>query len=67
MLLAGLARYKKIILNFAGVDVIGQAFADEIFRVFNIEHPKIQFEAISMSDSVKLMMEHARNNTTGRG
>lgn len=66
-LLVGLTRYKKIILNFAGVDVIGQAFADEIFRVFNIEHPEIQLEAINMSDSVKLMVEHARNDITGRG
>lgn len=64
--LAGLTRYKKIIFNFAGVDVIGQAFADEIFRVFNIEHPEIELEAINMSDSVKLMVEHARNDRTGR-
>lgn len=64
--LAGLARYKKIIFNFAGVEVIGQAFADEIFRVFNIEHPEIELEAINMSDSVKLMVEHARNDRTGR-
>lgn len=65
--LAGLTRYKKIIFNFAGVDVIGQAFADEIFRVFNIEHPEIELEAVNMSDSVKLMVEHARNDMTGRG
>lgn len=64
--LAGLTRYKKIIFNFAGVDVIGQAFADEIFRVFNIEHPEIQLEAINMSDSVRLMVEHAKNDRTGR-
>ena len=64
--LAGLTRYKKIILNFAGVDVIGQAFADEIFRVFNISHPEIELEPINMSDSVKLMVEHAQNDPTGR-
>lgn len=64
--LAGLERYKKIIFNFAGVEVIGQAFADEIFRVFKIEHPEIQLEAINMSDSVKIMVEHAKNDMTGR-
>ena len=64
--LSGLTRYKKIIFNFAGVDVIGQAFADEIFRVFNIEHPGIELEAINMSNSVRLMVEHAQNDTTGR-
>lgn len=65
-ILSGLTRYKKIIFNFAGVDVIGQAFADEIFRVFNIAHPDIQLEAINMSDSVRIMVEHARNDDTGR-
>lgn len=64
--LAGLEKYKKIIFNFAGVEVIGQAFADEIFRVFNIEHPDIILEPINMSDSVKLMVSHAVNDSTGR-
>ncbi len=65
--LAGLTKYKKIIFNFAGVEVIGQAFADEIFRVFNIEHPEIILEPINMSDSVELMVSHAQNDQTGRG
>ena len=64
--LAGLEKYKKIIFNFAGVDVIGQAFADEIFRVFNIEHPEIELLPINMSESVKLMAERAINDETGR-
>lgn len=64
--LAGLEKYKKIIFNFAGVEVIGQAFADEIFRVFNIEHPEIILEPINMSDSVQLMVSHAQNDSTGR-
>ena len=55
-----------IIFNFAGVNVIGQAFADEIFRVFNIEHPEIELEPINMSESVRLMVERARNDETGR-
>ena len=65
-LLTGLDRYKKIIFNFAGIEVIGQAFADEIFRVFNIHHPNIDLEPINMSSSVKLMVEHAINDPTGR-
>lgn len=64
--LAGLERYKKIIFNFAGVEVIGQAFADEIFRVFNIEHPEIILEPINMTDSVNLMVSRAINDSTGR-
>ena len=66
-ILAGLERYKKIVFNFAGIDMVGQGFADEIFRVFNIAHPEIELEAINMSDGVRLMVEHARNDETGRG
>ena len=65
-LLTGLEKYKKIIFDFAGIEVIGQAFADEIFRVFNIHHPNIELEPINMSESVKLMVHHAINDRTGR-
>ena len=65
-LLIGLEKYKKIIFDFAGIEVIGQAFADEIFRVFNILHPSIELEPINMSESVKLMVSHAQNDQTGR-
>ena len=65
-LLAGLEKYKKIIFDFAGIEVIGQAFADEIFRVFNIHHPSIELEPINMSESVKLMVTHAQHDSTGR-
>ena len=64
--LVGLNRYRKIIFDFSGINVIGQAFADEIFRVFNIAHPEIELEAINMSESVALMVAHARNDSTGR-
>lgn len=65
-ILAGLERYKKIIFDFSGIEVIGQAFADEIFRVFNIAHPDIILEPINMSDTVKLMVSRAINDQTGR-
>ncbi|MBR3116138.1 DUF4325 domain-containing protein [Candidatus Saccharibacteria bacterium] len=65
-LLAGLEKYKKIIFDFAGIEVIGQAFADEIFRAYNIHHPDIELEPINMSDSVKLMVSHAQNDPTGK-
>ena len=65
-LLSGLDKYKKIIFDFAGISIIGQAFADEIFRVFNIHHPSIELEPINMSESVALMVNRAQNDPTGR-
>ncbi len=35
-------QFSQVILDFAGVDMIGQAFADQIFRVFAAEHPDVQ-------------------------
>lgn len=40
--------------------IIGQAFADEIFRVFKTSHPKIHLEAINMIEPVKFMVERAQ-------
>lgn len=64
--LAGLEKFKKIIFDFKGIKMVGQGFADEIFRVFNIQHPEIELDAVNMSESVRLMVEHARNDQTGR-
>ncbi|MDP2657397.1 MAG: STAS-like domain-containing protein, partial [Candidatus Deferrimicrobium sp.] len=41
-LLARFERFKVVILDFAGIDEIGQAFADEIFRVYSLQHPEVR-------------------------
>jgi anti-sigma regulatory factor (Ser/Thr protein kinase) len=35
-------RFREVMLDFHGVDTIGQAFADEIFRVFRNQNPQIR-------------------------
>jgi anti-sigma regulatory factor (Ser/Thr protein kinase) len=34
-------QFSQVIFDFSGVDMIGQAFADQIFRVFASEHPEV--------------------------
>jgi len=34
-------RFSQVIFDFTGVEMIGQAFADQIFRVFAAEHPNV--------------------------
>jgi len=34
-------QFSQVIFDFTGIDVIGQAFADQIFRVFASEHPNV--------------------------
>jgi len=55
--LSGLEKFKKIVMDFDDVPTIGQAFADEVFRVFLQNHPEISIEPINMSETVRFMVE----------
>lgn len=56
-ILVGLEKFKKIILDFDRVPNIGQAFSDEIFRVFQSRYPEISIEPINMNETVRFMVE----------
>lgn len=55
--LSGLEKFKSIILDFDQVPTIGQAFADEIFRVFKNKHSAIQITPINMNETVRFWVE----------
>ncbi|MNC91531.1 hypothetical protein D3C83_78130 [compost metagenome] len=59
-LLARVEKFKVVILDFTGVDAIGQAFADEVFRVFARQHPEIELSAIKANQAVLEMLDRAR-------
>jgi hypothetical protein len=54
--------FKVVMLDFTGVPTIGQAFADEIFRVFANEHPNLELIPVHATSEVKRMIERAKNN-----
>lgn len=56
-ILSGLDKFKTIILDFDRVTTVGQAFADDIFRVFQQRHPDIKIEPINMVEPVKFMID----------
>lgn len=58
-LLARFDRFKIVILDFAGVASVGQAFADEVFRVFRAKHPEVELVPIHTSSEVKRMISRA--------
>jgi len=58
-LLARIDRFKIVIFDFDGIDQIGQAFADEVFRVFKNQHPGIQIYFIKTSRAVEDMIVRA--------
>ena len=58
-MLVGLEKFKVIRLDFANVEMIGQGFADEIFRVFQNRYPEIRIEVENMNEVVKFMVQRA--------
>ena len=64
--LNGLEKFKRITFDFAGVDLIGQGFADEIFRVFQIAHPEIELVATNTTSAVQFLIDRAKADPTGR-
>ncbi|HEX9917469.1 MAG TPA: DUF4325 domain-containing protein [candidate division Zixibacteria bacterium] len=59
-IVAGLDKFKKIILDFKGIKTIGQGFADEIFRVWGSGHPEITIEILNANDNVRFMIKRTK-------
>ena len=52
-------RFKEVFLDFSAVESIGQAFADEIFRVYATGHPEMKLTAVNANDQVTRMIRRA--------
>ncbi len=55
-------KFKTVLLDFKDVDSIGQAFADEVFRVFIRRNPQLELIPIHMTEGVAQMVQAARKN-----
>lgn len=54
----GFDKFESIILDFEGVDDIGQGFAHELFVVFKRNNPDIELKCINMNESISKMLAH---------
>jgi anti-sigma regulatory factor (Ser/Thr protein kinase) len=54
-------RFKTVLIDFKEVSSIGQAFADEIFRVFRNSHPGIDLYAINTNSGIQDMITRAQS------
>ncbi len=61
-LLSGLEKFNEIILDFKGVKSLGQGFADEIFRVFKIQHRNIIIKTVNLNPIIAPMIKHVVDN-----
>ncbi len=57
--LARVELFQQVLFDFSGVEAVGPAFADEIFRVFAQEHPEMELFPINANDLVGAMIQKA--------
>jgi hypothetical protein len=60
--LSGLDKFKSIVFDFNRVPMVGQAFADEIFRVFHNKYPKIKMQTVNTNEAVQFMVDRVEGN-----
>jgi STAS-like domain of unknown function (DUF4325) len=51
-------KFEEVELDFAGVASVGQAFADELVRVWPLAHPKVFVKVAGATESVRHMLKH---------
>ena len=61
-LLARVDQFETVLLDFSGVDSIGQAFTDEIFRVFARSHPTMKILAMNTNERITAIIDAAKSD-----
>ena len=60
-LMARVEQFKKVLLDFNMIETVGQAFADEIFRVFPNRHTDVEVIAINANSDVQKMISSVKS------
>lgn len=49
-------QFRTVILDFEGIDMVGQGFVDEVFRVFALAHPEVRLVPCNLVPAVANML-----------
>jgi anti-sigma regulatory factor (Ser/Thr protein kinase) len=60
-ILMGLEKFKAVELDFRGVKTIGQAFADEVFRIWQPVHKDVKFVIKDANENIMFMIRRAQS------
>jgi anti-sigma regulatory factor (Ser/Thr protein kinase) len=55
----GLERFREVIVDFRGVESVGQGFVDEVFRVWATAHPAVHLVPRGANETVAFMLARA--------
>jgi anti-sigma regulatory factor (Ser/Thr protein kinase) len=59
-ILTGLEKFQTVELDFKGIETVGQAFADEVFRVWQTGHTKTKIVPYNAGENVMFMIRRAK-------
>lgn len=59
-LMARVEKFIEVLLDYAGVQTIGQAFADEVYRVWTASHPETSIVSMNTNADVQRMIARAQ-------
>lgn len=59
-IMAGLDKFKFITLDFKHIRTVGQAFADEVFRVWQRRHSAIRISVANSNENIDFIIKRAR-------
>ncbi len=62
-LLERVDQFTVVLIDFDRVESIGQAFADEIFRVYLSEHPEVEIREVRANKEVQEMIDGVKEKT----
>lgn len=57
-----LEEFSEVFLDFEGIEFMGQGFADEVFRVFQSQHPELTLTPVHANETVLGMIHHVQRN-----
>ena len=63
-MVARLDNFREVVLDFRGVQELGQAFADEVFRVFLRANPGVTLRVENLRPELRPMVRHVADLRT---
>jgi len=59
-LLARFNQFQEVLLDYQGIESIGQAFADEIYRIYARNNPEVKIVSINTNEQIRKMIKRVQ-------
>ena len=59
-------KFRRVVLDFQNISIVGQAFVDEVFRIFQSSHPDIDIRTVHANQDVQFMIDETLPYSMGK-